>query len=89
MKFDWQKNEMGWKCELPGEVTLFASPNQTTHFGAKPKRGTKWRAGASVWDVTTNIMSRFGQDIYNIQFDNAKDAMNRAELIYLAERAEV
>lgn len=85
--FDWTRYDASWRCELPGEVTLFATPNASTHFGTKPKRGTKWRAGASLWCEATHTVSRFGEDVYGIQFATAKEAMRRAELVYLAGRA--
>ena len=83
-EFDWKASEYatGFKAEMVDNVTLFVTPDQTIGlFGAKPKRGTIWRAGASQWDGKSTI-SRFGRDEYNVLHKTAKDAMRAAERIY-------
>jgi len=85
MQVKWEKEAVGYgagyRATMPNEVTLYVSPEQTSAFGAKPKRGTAWRAGASQWDGKSTI-SRFGRDEYNIRHASYKDAMRAAETIY-------
>lgn len=80
----WMKDGAGWRCEMPGNITLFATPDRTTGlFGAKAARGTKWRAGATHWDEATRTASRFGRDVYMTLCDDAKSAKSLATSIYL------
>lgn len=79
----WNKVNAAYHLEMPGNVTLVASPDRTMAFGTKPARGTAWRAQASHWDEATRTMSRFGRDEYQILHKTAKDAMIAAERIYL------
>lgn len=80
-KFTWTRDDStaGWRCEMPGSVTLFVVPDQT-RFG-KAKRGTQWRAGASQWDGKSTI-SRFGRDVYMDKQSSAEDAKRLAESVY-------
>lgn len=85
-QFDWQKDGAygaGHRATMPGEITLYVTPDRTQAFGSKPARGTTWRAGASQWDEATRTISRYGRDEYGIQYKTAKDAMAAAERIYL------
>lgn len=82
--FNWQNSEYGgFRAEMPENVTLCATPDRTTGFGARPARGTTWRAQASHWCESTRTISRFGRDAYGVQHKTAKDAMRAAEQIYL------
>lgn len=81
MRIDWQRKDAGWRADM-GTITLFASPDYTTRFGTKPKRGTKWRAGVSSWDEATRTISRYGEDVYSRLCDSAKEAMLLAERVY-------
>ena len=87
MNFDWQKGEYdaGFVAKI-GNITLGASPDRVTHFGTKPKRGTKWRACVSIFDGKFTI-SRYGRDCYDQLCDTAKDAMRLAEQVYNDELA--
>lgn len=85
MRIDWQKKDAGWVAHI-GNITLGASPDRVTHFGTKPKRGTKWRACVSIFDGKSTI-SRYGRDCYDQLCDTAKDAMRLAEQVYNEELA--
>lgn len=80
--FDWQKRDAGYVAEV-GNITLVATPDRTNY--GKPKRGTKWRAGCSIWDEKTRTMSRYGKDLYCNLFDSYKEAKEAAEAIYNEE----
>lgn len=83
IKFKWEKHmDGGFVCQMPGEVTLFASPERTKGYIAKPVRGTKWRAGASIWNGKDTIL-RYGRDAYDDKQEDAKAAQRLAETIYL------
>lgn len=88
-RFNWKpagygQTGPGMLADLPGDVSICVSPDQTVGlFGAKPKRGTTWRAQATHWGERTRTASRFGRDIYMTQFKTAKDAMRAAEALYL------
>jgi hypothetical protein len=88
MRIDWIPNEYGpgFVAKM-GDVTLFASPDQTSHFGTKPKRGTRWRFGCTHWCETTRCASRYGRDAWDETCTTAKDAMRAAEHIYSEARA--
>lgn len=84
--FPWTKDGAGWRAEMGGEVTLFATPERATGlFSEKPARGTKWHAGVSVWDESTRTISRYGRDVYMTLCDCAKDAKALAESVYIEE----
>lgn len=73
----------GFRAAMPDAVTLVVTPEHTTGlFGAKPKRGTMWRAQASQFDGKFTV-SGFGRDEYMTQHKTMKDAMRAAEAIYL------
>lgn len=83
MKYEWTKKGASYHCELPGNVTLVASPDQYAKgFMPKAARGTKWRAQASHWDASTSTISRYGRDEYMHPVASAKDAMKLAQSIY-------
>lgn len=82
-KFDWRQTHQGYTAEMPGNVTLCVTPDQTVGFVPKPRRGTTWRAQASHWDEVTRCMNRHGRDEYSIQHKRREDAMRAAERIYL------
>jgi len=83
MRIDWQPSEYGpGFVAVLGEVTLFAMPEQTAHFGTKPKRGTLWRFGCTHWDEATRCASRYGRDTYGRETASAKEAMRAAETVY-------
>lgn len=86
MRIKWEKEQngygAGYRANMPNEVTLCVTPDNTTRFGSKPKRGTTWRASASQWDEATRTMSRFGRDEYSVRHASYKDAMRAAEAIY-------
>lgn len=85
-KIVWTKKDAGFQAEMPGDVTLYVTPDQTAGaFGAKAKRGTQWRAGVSVWNAKTSTLSRFGRDAYGEMCADAKTAKALAESIYRAE----
>lgn len=82
--FNWVKDaNAGHQVTMPGNITLFVSPDRTKDFGSKPARGTTWRAGVSHWDEATRTISRVGRDEYCVQHKTAKEAMAAAERIYL------
>lgn len=81
--FNWVPKDGGFRCTMPGDVTLVATPDRYAK-GLTPKaaRGTKWHAQATHWNERTRTSSRYGRDEYlNLQ-DGAKDAMRLAEDIY-------
>ena len=83
MKYQWIKNGATYRCELPGNVTLVASPDQYAKgFMPKAARGTKWHAQASHWDAATSCVSGYGRDEYMNLVASAKDAMKLAQSIY-------
>lgn len=86
MKFNWEKRGASFHADMPGNVTLVASPDRVTNFGTQPKRGTKWHAQVSIWDEKTRTISRYGQDVYMQLCDSYKDAMKLAEGVYLDEQ---
>lgn len=82
MTFDWVKYEAGFRCEMPGNITLDVFPERYGKgFTPKPARGTKWRAAASVFDGKSTVL-RYGRDEYMNLQDTARDAMRLAEDIY-------
>jgi len=87
----WLKdaNTGGWKCEMPGDVTMFAVPNRLASHSLtpKPSRGTKWRAGCTHWNEATRTASRFGRDVYMEFQPDANAAKSLAELVYRDECA--
>ena len=84
----WLKDGAGWRCEMPGNITLFAVPHHTKGlFGEKAARGTKWRAGATHWCESTSTISRFGQNVYDRVCADAKEAKALATSVYLAAQA--
>lgn len=86
-QFNWANDAYGWRCEMPGNVTLCVSPDRTTGFLGKPARGTWWHAQASVWDGKSTI-SRYGRDEYAVQHKTRQDAMRAAERIYIDANRE-
>lgn len=84
MKAPWMQPPASahYVAEMPGNVTLCATPDATTHFGTKPKRGTKWHAQASHYDEATRTISRFGREEYARLHDTKEQAMRAAEAIY-------
>jgi hypothetical protein len=79
----WIKDGAGWRCEMPGDVTLFAVPIHTKGlFGDKPARGTKWRAGATHWDAATSTASRYGRDVYREECADHKAAKALATRVW-------
>lgn len=84
-KFTWAWSEYGgYRAEMPGNVTLCATPDHTKGFAGKPTRGTTWRAGVSQWDEATRTISGFGQCDYATLHRSYKDAMRAAESAYCA-----
>ncbi len=82
-KYDWKPSEYGgYRAEMPGNVTLCVSPDQTVGFAGKPKRGTTWHAQASQWDEATRCISGYGRDEYGVEHKTHRDAMRAAERIY-------
>lgn len=81
MRIEWVPNGAGFQARL-GDVTLFASPDETRSMGAKPKRGTIWRAGATHWCEATTTASRFGRDCYGTACTSLAQAMRLAEMVY-------
>lgn len=80
--FNWQPKDGGFRCEMPGEVTLVVTPERYAKgFAPKAARGAKWHAQASQWDGKSTI-SRYGRDEYGNLQETAKDAMRLAESIY-------
>jgi hypothetical protein len=80
--FDWQPHDAGFRCAMPGNITLDVFPERHAKgFVAKPARGTKWRAAASIFDGKFTI-SRYGRDEYMNLQASVKDAMRLAEDIY-------
>jgi hypothetical protein len=70
---------------MGANVTLFAAPEHTKGlFGERAARGTKWHAGASVWDGASTI-SRFGRDVYGQLCESAKGAKALAESVFTEE----
>lgn len=65
---------------LSGDIRLWVVPKDMRY--GKAARGTKWRAGVSIWDERTRTMSRFGRDVYMEICPTFKDAMRLAELVY-------
>lgn len=88
MKIKWERNGATWKAEMADNVTLFASPVAMHRFQDKAVRGTKWRAGASIWDERTRTMSRYGRDCYMQEVGTAQEAMRLAETIYIEESSQ-
>lgn len=83
MKFPWTKeNGSTFRAEMPDNVTLIVTPDQTKGFFGDPKRGTSWHAQASQYDDKSTTISRFGRDEYNVKHKTYKDAMRAAESIY-------
>ena len=83
----WIKDGAGWRCEMPGNVTLFATPDRTKGlFGEQAARGTKWRAGATLWEDSKDgiggTASRFGRDVYGQLCDDAKAAKALATSVW-------
>jgi len=86
MSKTWIKDETsgGFKCEMPGNITLFATPVYSVFraFKIKPARGTQWRAGCSHWDESTHTLSRFGRDAYMTPVATSAEACKLAMTIY-------
>lgn len=83
IKFPWEKQGAGWRCIMPAEVTLFVSPEHLRmgRRGLQPSRGTKWHAGASIWNGKDTV-SRYGRDVYLDKQEDAKAAQRLAETVY-------
>lgn len=84
-RYPWTRDtgNAGWRCEMPGDVTLLATPDRLARgLTARPARGTSWRAQCSHWCEATRTMSRFGRDAYADLQPDAKAAMRLAEAIY-------
>lgn len=80
MPFNWiDRGADGWRADI-GDITLYASPEQTKAF--KPARGTSWHAGVSRWEESTRTIYRFGRDVYATKCKTAKEAMTLAETVY-------
>ena len=85
MQIQWGEYDAGYRAKI-GDLTLFVSPEQTRDFGRKPKRGTKWRYGATHWNAETSTATRYGADCYVDARDDKRDAMRAAEQVYNAAR---
>lgn len=82
----WLKdpNSGGWRCEMPGNVTLFAVPDRLARHSLtlRASRGAQWRAGATHWDEATRTASRFGRDVYLDLQPDAVSAKRLAETVW-------
>lgn len=78
----WTKEDYNahYSAEMPGRITLFVAPEHSNGFG-KPKRGTKWRYGASYFDGKSTIY-RWGRDTYFDMCTSKDEAMKKAEELY-------
>ena len=84
-KYNWRRDTFaGFVCEMPGNVTLIASPRRTISRGFKLRaaNGSKWGAQASLWEEATRTMSRYGRDAWREDCANAREARKLAEQIY-------
>jgi hypothetical protein len=83
----WIKSGAGWRCEMPGNITLFAVPDRTVGlFGDRVARGSKWRAGVTHWCERTSTASRYGRDVYDQLCATAIEAKSLATATYLEHR---
>ena len=83
MKPEWKRDGVTWLAEMPGNVTLVASPDRVAGpLGNKPARGTYWHAQATHWDEEKRTASRFGADVYLTKCKTYRDAMRLAEKVY-------
>ncbi|QIG73334.1 hypothetical protein EVC03_026 [Rhizobium phage RHph_Y5A] len=82
--FNWVPQDGGFRCEMPGNVTLVVTPDRIAKgIAMKPARGTKWHAQCTHWDERTSTASRYGRDEYlNLQ-GTSRAAMRLAEDIYM------
>lgn len=83
--FPWHPDShgAGFIADMPEQVTLCAYPEHTTGvLGNKPRRGTQWRIGASIWNAAAQSIDRYGRDTYRDRFPNAKAAKAAAEALY-------
>lgn len=82
--FNWTKDDhAGWRCEMPGNVTLWACPDRfASGFIPRAARGTKWRAGCNHWNEATRTVSRYGRDAYTYLQPTADAAKRLAQEIY-------
>lgn len=79
---EWTKRDgdASYFADMPRNVSLFVSPDRSDGFG-KPRRGTKWRYGASHWDGKHTV-SRWGRDTYYDLCKSKDEAMRKAEALY-------
>lgn len=70
-------------CEMPGRVFLFVTPERSNGFG-QPKRGTKWRYGASKTTEPRGVytVSQWGRDTYDDFCKSLDEAKRKAEAHY-------
>ena len=89
-KYAWQRDTFaGWRCEMPDNVTLIASPRRTVSrgFRLRAAANTLWQAQCSVWDEATRTISRFGRDAWREEPATASEAKRLAQAVYEEEIA--
>jgi len=83
--FNWTKREgdAAHTCEMPRRVFLYVSPDRSDGFG-NPKRGTKWRYGASQTTDPGGVytISQWGRDTYDDLCKSLDEAKRKAEAHY-------
>lgn len=83
--YEWKRDTYaGWVCNMPGNITLAASPRRTTTRNGKLTAAPKsaWSAQCSVWDEATRTMSRFGRDAWRDMPETAEAAKRLAQTVY-------
>lgn len=89
MKYQWKRDTYaGWICEMPENVTLYASPRRTSTRAGKlvAAPGSLWHAQCSVWEDRTRTISRFGRNAWHETPASAAEAKRLAESIYAEEK---